>query len=90
MFNDAGFIIQARIGSTRLPGKALRAFYKEKSILDIIVEKLQVNFNLPVIIAKTSSNQEDNEIEFFARRKKIKIFRGEEEKCVKTIYRYGR
>ena len=35
------FIIQARLGSTRLPGKILLPFYKNRSILDLLIEKLQ-------------------------------------------------
>ena len=38
---QATFIIQARLGSSRLPGKILLPFYENKTILDLLIEKLK-------------------------------------------------
>ncbi len=34
------FIVQARMGSTRLPQKVLRPFYEGKCILELLISKL--------------------------------------------------
>ena len=49
------FVVQARLGSTRLPGKILKPFYGNQSILDLMVHKLSAISNIPVIIATTNS-----------------------------------
>lgn len=79
------FFIQARVGSTRLPNKVLLSFYNEKSILDIIVNKLQDNFKgIPIIIC-TSTNIHDNNIEQFCVKNKISCYRGEENNVLKRF-----
>jgi len=72
-----GFIIQARIGSSRLPSKILLPFFEKKSIFDLLIEKLQSNFSLPVILA-TSQNKENDILEQTALEKDILIYRGSE------------
>lgn len=70
------FIIQARVGSTRLPYKILLPFFKDKSIIDIVIEKLQI-FNIPIILA-TSMDEANDMLESIAHRHGIKCFRGDE------------
>ncbi|WP_088323620.1 cytidylyltransferase domain-containing protein [Polaribacter tangerinus] len=73
-----GIIIQARLGSTRLPGKVTLPFYNGKGILELIIDNLSSNFkNTPIIIATTNS-QKDDEIFKLANDKNIKCFRGSE------------
>lgn len=36
-----GIIIQARLGSTRLPGKILKDFYGGKTLLETVIENLK-------------------------------------------------
>lgn len=76
MMNIA-FIIQARLGSTRLPGKILLPFYQNKSILDLLIEKLQQIENTQIILA-TSESEKNNLLEEIAYNKGIKCFRGSE------------
>lgn len=60
--SDTYIVIQARMQSTRLPGKVLRKFYGELTILDIIIQNIKKYLvGYPVIIA-TSLNEEDNPI----------------------------
>lgn len=50
--NNITFIIQARLGSTRLPNKIIIPFYNGYSIFDILIEKLTSNFkNVSIILA---------------------------------------
>lgn len=47
-----GIIIQARTGSTRLPKKMLLPFYGQKTILDIILQRINHAFDsIDVIVA---------------------------------------
>lgn len=71
-------LIQARTGSNRLPNKILKDFYGKKSILDLIVDKLIINFsNFPIILA-TSDNENDSVLVDFAKQKKILFHQGSE------------
>lgn len=70
-------IIQARMGSSRMAGKILQPFYNGETILSIITDRLSTIPGLDVIIATTESNKDD-EIEQFALKRGIKLFRGSE------------
>jgi spore coat polysaccharide biosynthesis protein SpsF len=71
------FIIQSRMGSTRLPGKLLLPFYGEKTILDILLDKLRRIERADVIIA-TTDNPTDDPIADKARQLGVKCYRGSE------------
>ena len=69
-------IIQARLGSSRLPKKILMPFWNGKSILQLIIEKVRA-LNLPFILA-TTNNDLDDEISDWAVAFGVKVYRGEE------------
>lgn len=71
----AAIIIQARLGSTRLPGKVL-APIGPFSILEHCVQRLSVS-GLPIVVA-TTDKAEDDPVERAARRLKVEVFRGAE------------
>lgn len=71
------FIIQARLGSTRLPGKILLPFWRNQSILDLLIEKLKQIPNSRIILA-TSESPQNNPLEEIANSKHINIYRGNE------------
>lgn len=72
-----GIIIQARMGSTRLPRKILREFYNGKSLLEIVIENLQKVNGAKVIVA-TSVNPNNDELDAYLKERKIPVFRGSE------------
>lgn len=72
-----GIIIQARLGSTRLPGKILKQFYDGKTLLETLLEKLHKVKDIPVIVA-TSDNTNDDQLESFLKNKGEIVFRGSE------------
>ena len=76
------FIVQARMGSTRLPQKVLRPFYEGKCILELLISKLNQIANTKIIIA-TSLNAENNIIEQFCKEHSVICFRGEENDVLK-------
>ena len=78
------FIVQARMGSTRLPQKVLRPFYEGKCILELLISKLNQIANTKIIIA-TSLNAENNIIEQFCKEHSVIWFRGEENDVLKRF-----
>lgn len=72
-----GIIIQARIGSTRLPNKVIKPFFESYSILDIIIDKIKevAPEGMPIVLATTNLEQ-DEILEKKALEHKIKCFRG--------------
>jgi len=76
-----GYIIQARMKSSRLPGKVLMPlpFQGEKPLLKWITDSLKrSNFNHKIIIA-SSINAENDILKDFCNRENIDLFRGDEE-----------
>lgn len=70
------FLVQARLGSSRLPGKILLPFYQEKSILDLLITKLKT-VDVDIVLA-TSEDAQNDLLEEVARRHGVKCFRGSE------------
>lgn len=80
-----GIIIQARMGSSRLPGKVLKDF-EGNTLLGHIYNRLKkINSAVKVIIA-TSDKEQDNPIEKFCLEQQIECFRGEEQNVLKRYY----
>lgn len=71
------FVVQARSSSTRMPNKIMLPFYKGKSILDLLIEKLSEVENTNIIIA-TSVNPNCDVIEEVAKIHGVSCFRGSE------------
>lgn len=78
-----GFIIQARLGSTRLPNKILLPFHDNETILSLLIEKLKT-FDLPIILA-TSTDSKNDPLENVANKYGIYFFRGEENDVLKRF-----
>lgn len=81
-----GCIIQARMSSTRLPGKVLMNIDKKFPALFYTVEQLKNSKLQEKIVIATSNNQEDNDIEKFCRKYNIKCFRGSLENVLDRYY----
>lgn len=82
-----GIIIQARVKAHRLPSKLLLPFYKDLTVLDLIITRLltftsKLNNKIPIILA-TSTNPADTELIRFAEKYKINWFRGDENNVLK-------
>jgi len=74
---NTGVIIQARLGSTRLPKKMTKPFYEGKNILEILLAKLSSELNTKIILA-TTTNPIDDRIEEIGQEFGINIYRGSE------------
>jgi len=77
--SSIGLIIQARMSSTRLPGKVLMPlpFASETTLLGKIVGALKTTGG--TVIVATSTNKENDIIEQFCEKKGVKCFRGAED-----------
>lgn len=74
---NIGIIIQARMGSTRLPGKILKLFYGGKTLLETLIDNLHKVEGTKVIVA-TSDNENNDQLEKFLLDKGELVFRGSE------------
>ncbi len=74
-----GVIIQARKGSTRLPGKVVMPFFNKECILEIIIKRIAIKYpNIPIILA-TTVDEKDDEVVFIGESLGVNVFRGSEE-----------
>lgn len=80
-----GIIIQARMGSTRLPGKVLKKI-GDVSLLEYILNRLaKLSHKTKIVVATTSLNQ-DNVISEICFKKNIACFRGSELNVLARYY----
>lgn len=75
---NIGIIIQARLGSTRLPGKILKQFYGDKTLLETVIGNLQKAGAIKIIVA-TSVNSNNDKLELFLKEHDIIVYRGSED-----------
>ena len=73
-----GCIIQARMGSSRLPGKVLMKSDNGIPLLYHVINQLRHCSKVKNLVIATSTNQEDDEIEKFADNNSVNVFRGSE------------
>ena len=81
-------IIQARMGSSRLPGKVLKKLYG-KEILLWCYDRCSKSKADKVVIA-TSTNAENDVIECFLKNKNIECFRGNENDLLDRYYQLAK
>ena len=70
--------VQVRLGSTRLPRKALKEIM-DKPVLYYLIERLKRATLVDDIIVATSVEKIDDDIEMFCRNHGIHCFRGSEQ-----------
>ena len=78
-------IIQARIGSTRLPGKVLMDL-EGKTVLERVVERVKGSKFVSEIIVATTTSEKDDELEKLCKKIGVKVFRGSEDDVLDRYY----
>lgn len=78
-------VIQARMGSTRLPGKVLKPIM-QKPLLGYLIERLRRVMHPHSLLLATTTNFQDDILETFAKKQKIPVFRGSEEDVLDRYY----
>ena len=71
-----GCIVQARMGSSRLPGKTLLKIDDKKTVLEFGINQLTSSNLLDKIIVATTNLKSDDVIENFVKNMNVDVFRG--------------
>ena len=82
-------IVQARMGSTRLPGKVLLDI-AGKSMLGRVVERLSGAESLDVVLVATTDSPHDDVIVEECRRLSVAVFRGQEDDVLDRYHQAAR
>ena len=78
-------IIQARMGSTRLPGKTLMKV-GEDTLLGYELKRVSLAKKIDYIVVATTTNKEDDAVEGLCRELKVDCFRGSEDDVLDRFY----
>lgn len=81
-----GCIIQARMDSTRLPGKVLSIVEGQNTSLYFTINQLKNCKLIDKIVIATTDNDEDDVIEEFCKKNEIDCFRGNSEDVLARYY----
>ena len=82
-------IIQARVGSTRLPGKVLK-MVGEQTLLEREVDRVNLAKKIDKIVIATTINKEDDEIEILCQKIGLDCYRGSAEDVLERYYQCAR
>ena len=82
-------IIQARMTSTRLPGKILMEVMG-RPLLSYQIERLRFSNRIDDIIIATTTNKEDDPVAKLAQREGIKFYRGSEDDVLGRYYQVAK
>lgn len=74
---NIGIVIQARLGSTRLPGKILKPFHDGKPLIDVILDRLRQLEGVKIVVATTLNPADDPLVQHLNQRNKL-VCRGSE------------
>ena len=80
-----GLIVQARLGSKRLPKKILEKIYKT-TIIDFILDKLKKSKLIECYILATTKKKEDLILKKFANKNNFFFFTGSKDNVLKRFY----
>lgn len=78
-------IIQARMGSTRLPGKVLKEV-KNKALLEYQLERVRQSLLIDDIVIATTQSEKDTLIVEFCNDRRIHVFKGAEDNVLERYY----
>tara|TARA_B110001454_G_C12636879_1_gene399473 strand:- start:188 stop:961 length:774 start_codon:yes stop_codon:yes gene_type:complete len=81
-----GCIIQARMGSTRLPGKVLKNVEGNKPVLYFVLKQLQESKMIEKIVIATTTLEEDSKIVNYSNDLGVECFRGSSENVLERHY----
>lgn len=79
-------IVQARVASTRLPGKVLKKI-NGKTLLEILISRLRHCKTVKKIIIATTKNPKDKKIVALAKKLKTPVFQGSENDVLDRYYK---
>ena len=78
-------LVQARMGSTRLPGKVLKKIVG-KPMIELLLERLSKSAELDEIVVATSEDVENDKLQFFVESMGYRCTRGSEKNVLNRYY----
>ena len=83
-----GIIIQARTGSSRLPGKVLKPLPCSSSdtVLSQVIRRCKKSITADLVVVATTTKKEDDTIVEIAEKEGVEYFRGEEKDVLSRYY----
>jgi spore coat polysaccharide biosynthesis protein SpsF len=82
-------VVQARMGSTRLPGKVMKSIC-DKPVIELMLERLLKSQLIDEIVVATTTLNEDDVIFDWAKKSNYSVFRGSELDCLDRHYQVGK
>jgi spore coat polysaccharide biosynthesis protein SpsF len=86
-------IIQARVGSSRLPGKVLRPLVSGRNVLEYAIARCRLSQRLADVTIATTVSANDDEVARVAERNGVRVYRGSErdvlDRYVGAMHRFG-
>ncbi|MHA1217731.1 MAG: cytidylyltransferase domain-containing protein [Candidatus Heimdallarchaeaceae archaeon] len=82
---DVTAVIQARMSSSRLPGKSL-AQIGEFKLIEMVLKRIQKSSMVNNIILATTNNEDDNSLVNYVEELGFNVFRGSEEDVLARVY----
>jgi spore coat polysaccharide biosynthesis protein SpsF len=77
--------IEARMGSSRLPGKTLMAIWKGKSLLELVVDRFRMARNIDDVYVATTTEKGDDAIAQWCENNGVHYHRGSEEDVLDRV-----
>ena len=81
-----GIIIQARMGSTRLPGKVLKLLDKGEKVLDVLIKRMKLCKKVDEIIIATTPDKQNSLIIDVTKTHNVSHFIGSEKNVLERYY----
>ena len=81
-----GCIVQARMGSTRLPGKVMISVDDDNPVIFYVIKQLKESELCNKLVVATTCLKEDDKIVDFVKKIGITFFRGSTEDCLDRYY----
>src|SRR3989338_5926561 len=78
--------MQARMSSTRLPGKVMLKVDDKNTVLDYVIKQISESKLCDKLVIATTTSLEDEKIVKFAKDMNISCFRGSVEDCLDRYY----
>jgi len=82
-----GIVIQARMGSTRLPGKVLKFLGEGEKVLDVLIKRVKLCKKVDDIIIATTPDKRNSLIIDVAKTHNVSYFIGSEENVLERYYK---
>ena len=77
--------IEARMGSSRLPGKTMASVYNGMSLLECVVQRFRACRTLDDVVVATSVEKGDNVIADWCNTHGVSVFRGSEDNVLERV-----